>query len=162
MSSLQPHGLTDYLRSRDIGLEVGSIVLGALAFAGGVWAVLLSGRAPGAGWLALVLGTLVAGVSITALVLQRSMLRSPLRADDEDLLVVNDIVLAIGLRDLMGAAGAAAVFSVVIVTTWLQWPLWEVGLTTAGTGALLRLLFDPRPRPEHTPVAQRLAGSPFQ
>ncbi len=109
-------------------------------------------------WLAVVLGAFVGAVSAAALLLQRRLLSSPLRADDEDLLVVKDIILALGLRDLLVAAGTAPLFAWYMVLTWLDLAWWQAGLGYLAGCCVLLLLFGRR-RTELTPVARALAGS---
>lgn len=157
VSSLQPHGLTDYLRRREIGVEIGFTVLGVAACLAGGTALVGHDWQLATAWLAVVLGAFVGAVSAAALLLQRRLLASPLRADDEDLLVVKDIILALGLRDLLVAAVVAPLFAWYIVLTWLDLAWWQ-GLGYFAGICVLLLLIRPLPLAARTPVASALVG----
>lgn len=160
VSSLQPHDLRDYLRTRELAFEwcalIAALMVGALGIAGlvsGVTAMALT-----TDWLLTSLGLAVALVAATALALQRRLVHAPMSADGEAGLVANDITLMTGLRDLIAAVGIAVMMSVYSYLVAIGLPWWQAlgGLLLAG--GMIRLFVDPRPGAEGTPVAQRLAG----
>lgn len=157
LTTLQPHGGRDYLRGREIVIETVLGVAGATAAIFGA-VLLATDSADPAGWVAIVLGVLVGGASVAALVLQRWLLSSPMPADSEAQLVVNDIVLATGLRDLVNAAGSTATFAAYFYLLWLNVPWWQVVIGLVILWGVPWLVLDHRLRPDLTPVAHRIAA----
>lgn len=143
-----------------IGVEVMWVVLGGTACLIGLVAMRSYGWQSAPSWLAVVLGVLGSGASLAALILQHRLLRSPVRADDQHTLVVRDIVLGIGLRDLMVAAGIAPLSAYFVLLYWFELSWWETGLGMLATGVLLHLVDGPGFGPRDVPVAHALAGSP--
>lgn len=160
LSTLQPHGLADYLRWREIATETAFAALGLAAAGAGVVVALGGGIDASVGWLVITLGLLVGGVSAGALALQRRLLNAPARADDEACLVTNDMVLAIALRDCAGAVPGTALVAGYLAMLWMHLPLWEMVLALAVGIGVLRLVFDPKLRPDRVPGAHRLAARP--
>lgn len=159
-ASLEVHGLRDYLRRREVGLQIvlaGAGLLGIVA--GGLsLAFPALGMRSSLAWLLCVLGGLLGGTGTAALVLQRRLLRAPMRVRDDSDLIAGDIQRALGLRDLVGAVLASALFSVQMVLTWLGLPLWQVCAGVLVFGLVASRCFDVRLRAEFTPVARVLAG----
>jgi hypothetical protein len=114
---------------------------------------------PSTARLLLVLGLLVATTAITALAVQRRLLDSSMRAESEAQLVANDIVLATGLRDLVGAVGSTAALAGYAGMLWFGVAWWLIVLYLAAAVGLSLLVFDHKLRPGMVPVARRLAAS---
>lgn len=161
VTAMQPHGMTDYLHRREIVVEIGLAVLGwtslvvaALAFTHGVDVPITDDTAS----ILVVVGALLAVVATTTLLGQRRLLAAPLRAQDEDELVSADIVLAVGLRDLL-----AITISISIVAAGMTLFLpgrtwWLVTIFTAAAVLPLGTLLGVLKRPNLAPVAYRLSA----
>ncbi len=155
LSALQPHGLRDYLRRRDLMAESTFAVVGAAASIAGLAVVARDGTGADRGWLAVVLGALMASAAGTVLLLQRRLLAAPIPAGDSSELVVNDVILALGLRDLVGAAFFATFFAgytAVLVVL----PFWYI-IPYLGVMVLVSKAFEHKLEPGMTAVAHRLA-----
>ena len=161
VSALQPHGMTDYLHVRQIGLEIGLALLGWLSVA--VWVSRLAGvvnlpvdNSTAVG-LALV-GGLLAVPPSAALLLQSRLLAAPRPAHDRGELIVADITLARGLSDLYFTGISAIGPAVVVVALLPGRPWWLVGAYAAIYFSTLLLGYSVRGRLNPAPVARRLSA----
>jgi hypothetical protein len=108
-----------------------------------------------------VAGALLAVVATTALVGQRWLLRAPLLARDEDELVTADVVLAMGLRDLLAATAATSTTAAFIALFAPRHAWWLVAMFGAASLTSISALIGVRRRQSVLPVARRLSlGSP--
>lgn len=73
--------------------------------------------------------------------------------------MANDIVLATGLRDLVGAVGSTAALAGYAGMLWFGVAWWLIVLYLAAAVGLSLLVFDHKLRPGTVPVARRLAAS---
>jgi hypothetical protein len=156
---MQRHGLVEYIQRREIALEVGVGLLGWVSAA--VGGLVLTGLAslPAVEDSApsmIFEGAILAFVATTSVLVQRRLVVAPLRAADEDGLVTADVVLAVGLRDLLTVT-VATMAMVAWMTVFLPdrgW--WLVVLYAVAAGAAF-LVGRPRStRPYRLPVASRL------
>jgi hypothetical protein len=159
VTAMQRHGLVEYIQRREIALEVGVGLLGWVSAA--VGGLVLTGLAslPAVEETApslLFEGAILAFVATTSVLVQRRLVVAPLRAADEDGLVTADVVLAVGLRDLLTVT-VATMAMVAWMTVFLPgrgW--WLVALYAFAAGAAF-LVGRPRSRrPYPLPVASRL------
>ncbi|MBA2717433.1 MAG: hypothetical protein H0U51_10340 [Propionibacteriales bacterium] len=161
VSAMQPHGMTDYMHRREVVAEVGLAVLGWVSVAVGalVLANLVDIPMSGDNAAALVLaGALLALVATTTIVGQRRLLAAPLRAQDEDGLICADIILAVGLRDLL-----ATTMAMTVLVAWTTFFLpgrdwWLVATFTAAAVISGGTAFGVRKRPNLAPVARSLSA----
>lgn len=158
VTALQPHDLRDYLRRRELALEAACAVAGTAILLVGLALAVIDRISRSAGAVALVLGGVVATVSVVGLLLQRRMLRAPMPADSRARVVANDIVLATGIRDLLGMIVLAAYFSLLSWVYWLDGPVWQLLTGIVVLPALMLGYGDRYLRPDVAPVAHRLAG----
>jgi hypothetical protein len=101
-------------------------------------------------------GAILAFVATTSLLVQRRLVVAPLRAADEDGLVTADVVLAVGLRDLL-AVTVTTMAMVAWMTVFLpdrRW--WLVVLYAVAAGVTFVVGIPRRTRPFRLPVASRL------
>jgi small-conductance mechanosensitive channel len=124
----------------------------------GVVATSLGITAANRGWLAVVLGALVMTAAVTVLLLQRRLLNAPIPAGDESQLVVNDVILAIGLNDLVAGAFMTTVFAGYVAVLVLG-SYWYLIPYVAAVFLVSRLVFYRKTGPHRTPVAHRFAAA---
>jgi hypothetical protein len=159
VTAMQRHGLVEYIQPREIALEVGvgllgwvSAAVGGLVLTGVASLPAVEETAP-----ALVLeGAILAFVATTSVLVQRRLVVAPLRAADEDGLVTADVVLAVGLRDLLTVT-VATMAMVAWMTVFLpdrRW--WLVVLYAVAAGAAFAVGRPRSTRPYQLPVASRL------
>lgn len=132
---MQPHGMTDYLHRREIVVEIGLAVLGWNSVIAGTLAASDVADIPIAQEAAPALvsaGALVGVVATTTLLGQRRLLAAPLRAQDEEELVTADIVLAVGVRDLLATTMLMTVLAA-FMTLFLPDPTWWLVATFTPT-----------------------------
>lgn len=158
VTTLQPYGMSDYLRRREIVAEF-VLAAGGLAIAtGGALLLLRDDGSPSSACGTVVAGLLISGVSVGALAWQRRILRAPRRAESPARVVANDIILATGFRDL-----AEAVRAVSGVTLYALMFVYDVplGYIVVGVAVLLGLsasVFVAGLRSDLMPVAHRLTA----
>lgn len=155
---LQTHDLSDYLRRREIAAEALSAALG---FTGCVAILLLTTAgqiAQATTTVGLALGAVVVGTSALALLLQRRLVRSPVRAEGPSQLIAHDVQLAIAVRDLVGVpltTALSCLFAFLLwteVAWWIAYAVFFLAIAIAGPG------YDPKRRPAMVPVARQLVG----
>jgi hypothetical protein len=104
-----------------------------------------------------VIGVLWATVATTTLLVQRRLVAAPLRAADADGLAAAEIVLMLGLQDLLHATVMTTVMAA-WMTAWLPGRTWWLvaffAVVPIGVGLAVRAI--PR-RPDVHPLAQRTA-----
>lgn len=161
VTSMQPHGVTEYMRHRELGVEVAvgllgwvGAAVGGLVLTGLVSLPSIQDAAP-----SLVLtGALLALVATTSLLVQRGLVAAPLRAADQDGLVTADVVLAVGLRDLL-AVTVATMTMATWMTLYLPDRSWWLVVGYAVTSVTVFWVGRPtRRRPGLLPVASRLTA----
>jgi hypothetical protein len=160
MTAMHPHGMTQYLRRREIGVESaiaalgwGSAIVGAVVLTDVVRIPIVGGGARPL----VVIGVLWATVATTTLLVQRRLVAAPLRAADADGLAAAEIVLMLGLQDLLHATVMTTVMAA-WMTAWLPGRTWWLvaffAVVPIGVGLAVRAI--PR-RPDVHPLAQRTA-----
>lgn len=161
VTAMQPHGITDYMHRREIAAEMGLGVLGWTSLIAGTLMLTSLADIPVSDDTAAALtfaGALLALVTTASLLGQRQLLAAPLRAQDEDELITADIVLAVGLRDLL-----AMTISITVLTAFTTLYLpdrawWLVVVFIAAAVVAVGTLFGVRKRPNLAPVARRLSA----
>lgn len=160
VSALQPHGLRDYLRGYELATQETCAVLGIASVAVGLLIVLRDNAAAhdSVGWIAVIFGALAGGSAVIAWALERRLINTPAAAGNESQLVVNDVVLAIGLRDLVGAATTTTCSAGYLALLALNATWWLIGLYLIVVVAVNWQFFNSRLTPDLTPVAHRLTA----
>lgn len=161
VSAMQPHGMTDYLHRREVVAEVGLAVLGWASVAVGTLVLtdLVDIPISGDNAAALVVaGALLSLVATTTILVQRRLLAAPLHAQDEDGLICADIILSVGLRDLL-----AITMAMTLLVTWTTLFLpgrdwWLVATFAAAAVISIGTAFGVRKRPNLAPVARSLSA----
>lgn len=102
-------------------------------------------------------GSLLAVVATTALLGQRRLLGSPLRVRDQDELVTADVVLAMGLRDLLAATVATSTTATFMALFAPDRASWLVAMFGGASLISISALIGVRRRRSLLPVARRLS-----
>jgi hypothetical protein len=158
VTAMQRHGLVQCIQPREIALEVGVGVLGWVSAAVGGLVLIGVASLPAVEETAPAMvfeGAILAFVATTSVLVQRRLVVAPLRAD-EDGLVTADVVLAVGLRDLL-AVTVTTMAMVAWMTVFLPdrgW--WLVVLYGVAAGAAFAVGRPRSTRPYQLPVASRL------
>jgi hypothetical protein len=106
-------------------------------------------------------GAVLAVVATTALLGQHWLLGAPLRARDRDELITADVVLAMGLRDLLAATVAMSSTATLIALFAPDPAWWLVAMFSGASLISISALIGVRRRRSLLPVARRLSlGSP--
>jgi hypothetical protein len=106
-------------------------------------------------------GPLLAAVATTALLGQRWLLVAPLRARDQDELITADVVLAMGLRDLLAATLAMSMTATFMTLFAPDRAWWLVAMFGGASLISISAIIGVRRRRSLLPVARRLSlGSP--
>jgi hypothetical protein len=160
VTAMQPHGMTEYLHHREILVEVSLGVLGWVCAVAGALALLniidvavIRHTAPSM----LLVGGVVAVVATTTLFGQRRLVAAPLRADNEAGLLTADIILALGLRDLLAVTVSTAA-TAGCMAAWLPdraW--WLVAVFALAAVISMGVSLAVRKQPSSLPVTHRLA-----
>lgn len=158
VSLLQPHTLSAYLRRRELAVEVLGLIVGLAACVEGVVLFATERTARSTALLALVLGLVMTATSALALLIQRRLVRAPVRAVEPSDLVTHDIRLAIGLRDMVAVPITTTLMCTYAFLLWLDLPFWMPFAFVILAAGAARLLFGPRHRPAVAPTAHQLAG----
>ncbi len=158
MATLQPHQATDYLSYGEIAAEVACGCVGVVAMVVSAAALVMRAQ-DGRFWLSGTLaGVGVTALTVTAVALQRRLLRAPVRASTTSQIVAQDLVLAQGLSDLARAVLGTTALCVYGSLVWSD-NTFVFALLFLGFYVLAdRWLFGvDRPR-RRLPVARQLAG----
>lgn len=159
VSALQPHGLRDYLRGYELATEATCAVLGFAAVVVGLIVLRDNAAAQDSvGWIVVIFGAFAGGSAVIAWALERRLLSKPAAAGNESQLVVNDVVLAIGLRDLVGVVTTTTYFAGYLALLALNAAWWLIGLYLIVVVAVNWRFFNSRLTSDLTPVAHRLTA----
>jgi hypothetical protein len=158
VSMLQERSIKDYLPMRAIVAEAVVAVLSVLTSIAGL--VLLGTALTSKATAIVVLGTglLVGATSGLAVLLQRRLVRAPVRAEGPSQLVAHDVRLALGLRDLVGVSLSTAVLCGYGLLLRFSVPAWITYVLFALLLGIARLLYDPKPIPPKVPRAHEVAA----
>lgn len=161
LSALQPHGLRDYLRGYELAIQAVCGLVGLAGLVGGILLVLRDDSAHDfGGWVDIGFGVLAGGAALTAFVLERRLLATPAAAGNESQLIVNDVILAIGLRDLVGVAALTTYGAGYAALIAINTNFWLIQLYCCAFLFIYVPFFNGRLAPDLTPVAHRLAAKP--
>jgi hypothetical protein len=160
VTAMQPHGITEYLHRGEILVEISLGVLGwvcaivgALGLTNTIDGTAIRHAAPSM----LLVGGIVAVVATTTLFGQRRLVAAPLRADNATGLLIADIVLALGLRDLLAVTVSTAALAA-WMAVWLPDPAWWlVAVFALAAVVSVAVTFAVRKHPNSLPVTHRLA-----
>lgn len=157
--SLEPHGLGDYVRHRDLWLAAVLVAGGCCAAALGLTMLVRTGD----GLVSSVLvtsGLVSAATGVAGLLLERRLLSRARPATDVDQLVADDVALAWGLCDTTGAVLVVAADLAVLVLLWSGLSVIVVLAALVPIAVALQAWtgWHWRPVPGAMPVARRLTA----
>lgn len=156
--SLEPHGLGDYVRRRDLVLAA-ALSAGGCVAAGWGLAMLVSAGSGRTGSVLLTAGLVSAASGIGGLLLARRLLSRARPAADIDQLVADDVALAWALCDTTGAVLVVAADLAVLVMLWCGVSMVVVFAALVPITVVLQTWtgWHWRPVPGPMPVARRLS-----
>lgn len=164
VSTLQPHGMADYLNRRELTVEVGLAVVGWVSV---TIAVIAAVGTPSWSWLGepfpvgglALAGGVLAVVCTLSVVLQRRLVSAPLTATDTDDLIVADVVLVRALRDLHWVTAAAATTATVLLMFVPDFSWQVLGAFVVISAIVSVLELSNRKRHDLAPVARQLSAA---